>query len=74
MKVWTGSWPLSRRDSWQLRYGALRRCCNAPRNEDMGTANVNEEDGRPQLCNRAFIAAGVLARSLLVVPKYFWIV
>ena len=36
----------------------------------MGTANVNEEDGRPQLCNRAFIAAGVLARSLLVVPKY----
>ena len=22
--------PLSRRDSWQLLYGALRRCCNVP--------------------------------------------
>ena len=22
--------PLSRRDRWQLHYGALRRCCHAP--------------------------------------------
>ena len=35
MKVWTGSWLLSRRDSMQLFYGALRRCCHVPRSEDV---------------------------------------
>ena len=38
--------PLSRRDSWQLLYGGLRRCCNAPYERTFGHyANVNGETG-----------------------------